>query len=217
VFWACSKALIADYTHTNADNNEPSQQSHLLTRSGSTNGAIKLVTLTMGGNDVEFPYVMITCLVITNCQNKENGIVTALIDHTEPRLRQLYQEILHDAPNAQVFVLGYPRIIDTKPSLACQAAGIQPGEAVWFASKAAELDTAISNAVIQAGDPSRLHYVSTLNAFSGGQACSRSGSTDGAYMNGVVPGHLLTYSFHPTESGQEILASVLAHAVRHKA
>ena len=216
-FWACSGAIIADYTHRNADKNEPSQQSHLLTSGGVPNAAIKLISLTMGGNDVEFPYVMISCLAIPNCQDTENPIVTALINHTEPRLRQLYQEILHDAPNAQVFVLGYPAILDTKPSADCQAHGIQPGEAKWIDSKAAELDTAISDAVTQAGDPSRLHYVSTLNAFAGGQACSISGSTNGPYMNGVILKPDYHYSFHPNQAGQEILASVLAHAVRHEA
>ncbi len=167
----------------------------------------------MGGNDVEFPSVMLTCLVITNCQDTYDLAITALINHTEPRLRRLYQEILHDAPNAQVFVLGYPRILAPHPSYACQVAGIQPGEAAWFDRKAPQLDDAISHAVSEAGHPSRLHYVSTLNAFAGGEACSRSGSTGGAFMNGIVARHPV-YSFHPNRAGQEILASLLAHAVR---
>lgn len=212
-FWACSGAIIADYTHPNADNNEPSQQSHLLNPDGSPNSSISLVTLTMGGNDVEFPYIVSSCLAIVNCQFDYGLAITALINHTEPRLRRLYQGILHDAPKAQVFVLGYPRILATHPSYVCQVAGIQPGEATWFDRKASQLDAAISRAVSEAGHPSRLHYVSTLNAFAGGEACSRSGSTGGAFMNGIVARHPV-YSFHPNKAGQEILASLLAHAVR---
>jgi lysophospholipase L1-like esterase len=213
VFAACSGAIIADFYHPNAHNHEPSQQSYLVNANGSPNTSVRLVMLTIGGNDVEFPYVMATCLALPECQKVENPIITALINHTEPRLRQLYQRILHDAPNAQIFVLGYPKIIATHPSLVCQADGIQPGEATWFDRKAVELDAAVRLAVSEAGTPSRLHYISTLNAFAGGKACSRSGSTGGTYMNGIVARHYM-YSFHPNKAGQEILASLLAHAVR---
>jgi lysophospholipase L1-like esterase len=175
------------------------------------------VTLTIGGNDVQFVPIAATCLAIADCQTKWGPIVTGLIAHTEPRLRKLYQEILRDAPNAQVYVLGYPHIIDKHPSLACQHVigydGIQPDEAAWIARMVTKLDDAISQAVSEAGSPSRLHYVSTLNTFSGGEACSRSGSTGGAYMNGVVFRHP-KYSFHPNRDGHVLLASALAHAVR---
>jgi hypothetical protein len=219
-FWACSGAIIADYYHPNLKNHESSQQVRLLNLDGSPNTDIKLVTLTMGGNDIEFPSLILGCLLpgVNNCQNQLAGATTLLINHTEPRLRDLYKQILHDAPNAQVFVLGYPRIIATHPSSACQLAGLQPGEAAWASSVASQLDQAIGSAVSQAGAPSRLHYVSTLNAFAGGEACSRSGSTGGTYMNGIValpPSHQV-YSFHPNQAGQEILASFLAHAVRRR-
>jgi lysophospholipase L1-like esterase len=211
-FWACSGAIIADYTHPNAKNNEPSQQSHLLRPDGSPDSSIALVSLTMGGNDVEFPSVMFSCTRILKCEKLEDPIVTLLINHTEPRLAQLYGEILRDAPKARIFVLGYPRIVASIPSLKCQLAGIEPSEATWFNKKAAQLDNAISKAVSQVAN-ARLHFVSTLNAFAGGEACSRSGSTGGTYMNGVDLTHI-EYSFHPNQAGQEILASLLAHAVR---
>ena len=213
-FWACSGAIIADYTHPNADNNEPSQQSHLLNPNGTPDGRIRLVSLTMGGNDIQFPKVIAYCLTVPSCEIPEDPIVTKLINHTEPRLVTLYGQILHDAPKAQVFVLGYPRIIASVPSPPCMAAGIDAGEAVWFGAKAAQLDNAIKRAVSQV-DAKRLHYVDTLKAFSGGEACSRIGSTSGTYMNGLMFRHPV-YSFHPTKAGQQIFASLLAQAVAGK-
>ena len=142
-FWACSGAIIADYTHSNAKNNEPSQQSHLLRADGSPGSSIGLVSLTMGGNDVEFPSVMFSCSRIFKCQNIEDPIITGLINHTKPRLAQLYGQILHDAPKAQIFVLGYPHIIASSPSLACQLWGIEPQR---------------GNVVQQKGGPARQCY-----------------------------------------------------------
>jgi GDSL-like Lipase/Acylhydrolase family len=209
-FVACSFATISNFYHGNFLNHEPPQQSYLLYQ-GKPNTKIRLVMFTMGGNDIEFPAVMLWCVTHTNCQDYMAGPVEGLIDYTQPRLVRLYKQILIDAPNAKVFVLGYPSIVATHPSFACQLGGIQPGEAAWFAKVAVELDAAIGSAVRRVNS-SRLHYVSALNAFAGGQACSRSGTTDGTYVNGekIPP----VYSFHPTRAGQEILASLIAHAVR---
>jgi hypothetical protein len=212
-FWACSGAIVADFTHPNANNHEPSQESHLLNADGSPNGSIKLVTLTMGGNDIEFPFITESCLLITNCQFDYSLAIKTLINHTAPRLTEVYRQILHDAPNAQVYVLGYPRIVALHPSYICQVDGIQPGEAAWFASVATQLDNAVSHAVSAVGSPGRLHYISTLNSFAGGEACSKSGSTGGGFVNGIVARHPV-YSFHPNQAGQVIFASLLAHAVR---
>jgi lysophospholipase L1-like esterase len=204
-FWACSGAIIADYYHANVNDHEPAQRSHL-------NSSVTLVSLTMGGNDVEFPYIMGACLTLVNCQNAVGPAITLLINSTEPRLRALYSQILTDAPNAQVYILGYPRIVAASPSLVCQASGLQASETTWIDSKVAQMDAAISQAISEVKNP-RLHYVSTLHAFDGGEACSTSGSTGGSYMNGIVAGHPF-YSFHPNRAGQVLLASALAHAVR---
>lgn len=80
-----------------------------------------LVTITVGGNDVGFGPVLQTC---TFAESDRTCI--AAVDAAEAysrsvlpgRLARTYAEIRGAAPDAQVIVLGYPRLFDLAPSCA---------------------------------------------------------------------------------------------------
>jgi lysophospholipase L1-like esterase len=199
-FWACSGAVIDNFM-TTGQNGEPAQLSHL-------NAQDSLVSLTLGGNDVGFPTVMEKCLAITNCQNSGFAArVPAKEQATAQTLVSVYRAILSAAPNAQVYVLGYPQFLAAHLSRTCQLEGLDPKEDLWIRLQTANFDTLISQAVLSV-QSSRIHFVDTLNDFAGNEACSPSG----ADVNGLNARHP-EYSFHPTQTGQALLAVSLSNAV----
>jgi lysophospholipase L1-like esterase len=87
----------------------------------------RVVTITIGGNDLDFVDVMNSCLAATptgpilktkqkTCKASfvKNGVDTLasrITDTVGPRLRRTFATIRSDAPNAKVFVLGYPALM----------------------------------------------------------------------------------------------------------
>jgi lysophospholipase L1-like esterase len=199
-FVACSGARIANMYPNKGQHGETDQLDTL-------NDDDALVTLTIGGNDVQFPLLIKSCVVLAACYLADNVPTRGLIAHTVKRLLHLYQEVLKRAANAQIYVLGYPEFFSHSPSFLCN--GIDRLEADWITKMENLMDEGIHN-VIKKINSHRLHYVDTAKAFAGGELCS---SGKPVYVNGVIKSHL-QYSFHPTAAGQDRLAQVLAEAVR---
>jgi lysophospholipase L1-like esterase len=200
-FVACSGAKIANFYPGKGQYNETAGQLSALS------SKTKLVALTIGGNDVQFAPLLATCAAVANCQFYD-PVVSSLIKHTGPRLTALYKEILQRAPNAQIYILGYPHLVANKVSLSCRAQQLTNLEAQWINAKTDLLDEAIKDAVSGISSP-RMRYVDTTTAFAQGEACS----TTHQFVNELTPAHI-EYSFHPTKAGQLLLASRLAHVVR---
>jgi lysophospholipase L1-like esterase len=200
-FVACSGAKIGNFYH--GQNRERSQLSSL-------DDTTKLISLTVGGNDIEFANITRYCFFDLRCQQRLNVPTRALIAYTSPRLKKLYQSILEEAPNADIYVLGYPRFFSPNPSIFCN--GIDVSEARWMNRMTDKLNQQILNQVKSLHNK-RLHYVDTANAFAGGELCS---SDSPVYMNGTIAAHR-EYSFHPTERGQGMLAGRLFDAVEETA
>jgi lysophospholipase L1-like esterase len=196
-FVACSGARIANFYPGKGQYTEQSGQLAALDLHDS------VVSLTIGGNDVEFAPLMGTCVILPACFLADVA-TRKLIKLTVKRLRPLYDSVLRYAPNAQVYVLGYPRFFSGHPSLLCY--GIDRLEAEWITRMEGLLDDGIHKDIQENGSR-RLHFVDTANAFAGGELCSHGK----AYMNGVVIAHR-EYSFHPTALGQQQLAKRLAAA-----
>jgi GDSL-like Lipase/Acylhydrolase family len=200
-FVACSGAKIANFYPGKGQKGEARGQLAVL------NGNDSLVSLTVGGNDVAFPSLIKSCVVLQACEVPLNVPTRLLIKHTIGRLKNLYKTILSDAPNAQVYVLGYPDFFSPHPSLLCN--GIDVTEAKWITKMENLLNKGIS-ITISGLKNSRLHFVDTASAFAGGEMCS---SKKSLYMNGIIRKHL-EYSFHPTALGQQQLADRLSKAIR---
>lgn len=198
--WACSGARIADFYPGQGQWDEPGQ----LDRLGDDVG---LVTLSVGGNDLQFALVLGSCLLTRRCDRTLAGPAALLLRHTEGRLADLYREVLRRAGRAEVFVVGYPRFVAAVPGPWCRLQGLDPFEARWLADRTAAFDAVAARVVTGIGNP-RLHYVSTLRAFAGGEACSARST----YVHQVVVRHPV-FSFHPTRAGQAILAREVTAAV----
>jgi lysophospholipase L1-like esterase len=195
-FAACSGARIADLLPGRGQHGEAGQLEQL-------DADTALVTLSIGGNDLQFAKVLVACFVVRNCHVPIGPLARNLREHTDDRLVALYRDVLTRAPRARVVVVGYPRFVAASPNPLCRLVGLEPAEARWLNAETESTDATIRRSVEDIADP-RLRYLSTLDAFAGGEAC---GST-GAYVSALVPRHL-GYSFHPTAAGHARLAERL--------
>lgn len=189
-FRACSGATTEDIQV--GMNGEPGQLDAL-----STNTDI--VTMSAGGNDVKFREFATECVVGTcDSASSQYQDTMDLIDTLLPgNLEDLYDDIRLAAPNADVYVVGYP---DESPDTSVDCTFLSNGEKVAVSTVAVELKNTILAAV--EGADEGFYYVDPLDAespFWGHELC-----TEDPYFNHAsIP---LVYSFHPNIYGQEAYA-----------
>jgi lysophospholipase L1-like esterase len=79
---------------------------------GALNSATDLVTLTVGGNDIGFAFLVIHCIALPNwflCDQQISQSKSDISNKLAGKLNTLYAEIHNRAPNSLVAVTGYPR------------------------------------------------------------------------------------------------------------
>ena len=177
-FVACSGA-----TTTDVINNQISALS----------SATTLVSVTIGGNDVGFSNVMITCVLgsTSDCVNAVNQAEAEARSQLPGALNTLFGDISARAPNATVVVTGYPEFYDLSKSSGC--IGLSTTDRTALDGGADVLDSVIQAAT--AGHAG-FAYAEIRPAFSGHEICDSSSwlhSVD--WLN-------LGDSYHPTASGQ---------------
>ncbi|HET7246527.1 MAG TPA: SGNH/GDSL hydrolase family protein [Streptosporangiaceae bacterium] len=154
--------------------------------------ATTLVSVTIGGNDVGFSNVMITCVLgsTSDCVNAVNQAEAQARSQLPGALSTLFGDIKARAPNARVVVIGYPEFYDLSRSSGC--IGLSTTDRTALDGGADLLDSVISTAAGQAG----FAYAEVRSGFTGHEICDSSSwlhSVD--WLN-------LGDSYHPTASGQ---------------
>jgi lysophospholipase L1-like esterase len=152
------------------------------------NPGTDLVTLTIGGNDVGFATAMITCTLgsTADClaavnQGRDYARTTLPGD-----LDATYANIRTMAPNAKVYVLGYPRLFE-ETATCSGGPGLTKRQAINQAAD--ELSGIIADRAGRAG----FRYVDARPTFAGHGICAAT-----AWIN---PFGLSLGSFHPTAAG----------------
>ena len=150
-------------------------------------GSEDLVTVTIGGNDVGFADIMITCSLSTTraCVNAVNRGIHSAKTALPARLDATYATIRGRAPHATVVVLGYPRIVEPGGSClnATKIGAINRG--------ADALDAVIADRAAAAG----VRYVDPRARFAGHGACAAQ-----PWINPFTTVRLVE-SFHPNATG----------------
>lgn len=155
----------------------------------SLSAATDVVTITIGGNDVALGDQVSTCLLWgdISCRQRVDQ-VKASLPTTLAGVDQAYAAIRAAAPNAQVYVLGYPRLFDTAaicfvPLVPSQASRKILNESVD------NLNAALAQRAVAAG----FTFVDARTTFDGHGVCSST-----PWINGVasLPGPL-----HPNTRG----------------
>jgi lysophospholipase L1-like esterase len=123
-----------------------------------------LVTVTIGGNDVGFADIMITCSLSTTgaCVTAVNRGIHSARTALPARLEATYAKIRSRAPDATVVVLGYPRLVD--PGASC----LNATKIAALGRGADALDAVIAGRAAAAG----FRYVDPRARFAGHGACA---------------------------------------------
>lgn len=202
---ACDGARTIDMYFT--QNNRGAEDRQL----NYVNGRTRLVTLTIGGNDLDFVPIVKSC-ILSDCSGAPL-ITPAKASTLQDDLVRLYAQIRSQMRRGgRLVVLNYPAFLpnprdgaDVLPSVTrCPAVNSQitTAELNRIYEAAAQLSNIISGAIAQLGDPN-VRFVDVLDAFRGHRICS-----DFEWANGV---NLLDIpeTFHPNDRGYVEMASQL--------
>ncbi len=222
-----------------------------------------IVTVTIGGNDLGFADVAQTCVAesaqgpllldvlgadLPNCKQFYASVVDGieldrlkyLLDNTvTPALDETFALIREKAPNAEVFVIGYPAITPdaaNQPAGGCFSSPLGTGpnpfeppfpanafpftevDTLYLHGTEARLDAAIGASAEAHG----AHYISTLPLTQTHSACAPDGE---AFISGITlsstggtptpdPGLFVALgALHPNEAGVGFLAEQVSQAV----
>lgn len=162
----------------------------------------KVITMTIGGNDVNFGNRIRGCVTL-GCDDAEAAI-NADIDAVEETLFETYRELRQAAPNADIIVGGYPGVVHRYSSdsnnVGCTR--LNNVERQIINRAASRLNSRIMSAAEAAGVWHVGQGVQVL--FEGKNACADTEwvhSVNGEW-GGEVLGIIDAKSFHPNDTGQ---------------
>ncbi|MET7898581.1 SGNH/GDSL hydrolase family protein [Streptomyces mirabilis] len=219
---SCSGATTTDLTapqHTGNGTN-PAQ---LATLSAS----VRLITLGIGGNDIGFSSMITTCVTTgvlfkvadkfadisgkAPCKEKYstggNGTdeVARKIHATGDRLTRSLHEIKQRAPQAQVYVIGYPAILPAEGTDCGNKLPLAPGDVTFLRKKTQQLNTMLSERAKAAG----AGFVDTFAPSTGHDACSPAATR---WIEPLRPSSPAA-AVHPNERGEQGMATAVLHAL----
>ncbi|MGI3781031.1 MAG: SGNH/GDSL hydrolase family protein [Janthinobacterium lividum] len=212
----------------------------LATQVSSLRAETRTVTLTVGGNDAGFATVVAACLhspdrrlqavldqgaqwrAATKAGAQRRiaflgGPAAAPQDRTVPLVRVL-SEVARRAPDAEILVTGYPRLLGSRPTPQGHRASdalplfVAEQDAAWMTAQSEALDAAVAAGVERAQATGvRARYVDVTAAFDGHALSDR----EAPWVNGVVLASLGSLvpdasSFHLTAEGSAAYAAAIA-------
>jgi lysophospholipase L1-like esterase len=209
-FHACTGAVTADIW----EHPQPHRRGQR-TQTDYVSPTDRLVTITIGGNDLGFASVLLRCLLPDNCTTTKLGNVVPKVDGRlsaiQAHLERVYTAIRAAMDRSGYLVVaGYPHIFTPGPNSGCKHF-ISSGEAAWVNGTVdranAKIEAAVASAQASAGN---VFYVEVENEFDGHELC-----TDSPWLYGIaVSRHegptLVKGSYHPTEKGQHAYATAFA-------
>lgn len=204
---SCSGADSANVTST-------SQYPGVAPQVDALSSSTRLVTLTDGGNDNDlFVSALLDCGAIdildvfnigSPCKAVYGNTFVSEVNSDASTIEHTFATVKADAPNAQVYVLGYPDILPS--SGGCYpTVPLTNGDTSYLNTLELDLNAAIQAGAAQAG----VHFVSDYSQFEGHGACA-SGSNQ--WINAIIPtsGGI---SVHPNATGEQQMADILESAL----
>lgn len=240
-FVACSGARHYNILRTGQNGELPQIQHGYLDQHTS------LVALSIGGNDARFADVIMECITaLTVCNNnsidavdpdtgrKIEGQETGPMDEwapkwlneqIRPRLADMLGELHRKAPNAEIVLMGYPKLLE---GLGQCVLGVGTEEAPWLNEVADVLANEMKGAV---ADANREHNANAVfsdprDEFAGKAICGDPETVHGIVLSGHseadnrdwewLPGNVAPSmkSFHPKIAGARLYADSLQNTLR---
>jgi lysophospholipase L1-like esterase len=186
---SCAGATTADLVSTLA--------------SGVLDGGPRVVTISSGGNDGGlFSALLRACAGGSGtCADYVDGQVPDTLARTADDLAGLLEQVTAAAPDAQVILVGYPRI--APESGTCATIGIRDTAPVL------EAETALDAALAKAAGSADVPYVSLRAGSLGHDACAGAE----AWTNGISAPTGDGIVFHPNARGMAAVADIVAQTV----
>ena len=156
----------------------------------------KVVTITIGGNDVGFAPVLAACVrgdCVSNVAEGERQILTTL----PGRLATTYRAVEAADPRARLVVVGYPRLFPTDASAVTGCPWLSDAERTSLNEASALLNAVIAAEAWLAGAT----FVDVSGASAGHELCT----ADSWFVPLTDPG-----GAHPTIEGQHAIADIVA-------
>ena len=174
-FVACAGAVTSDVINT---------------QSTSLTTDTKLVTITIGGNDIGFTNLIIACTTL-GCASQIASSNAQITNTLPAKLNSTFATIKAKAPNARVVVLGYgnPFAVPAKTCLA--ATGVSASEETSLTALVGNLDNTIKARALAYG----FSYADVNPYWSGHDVCAGN-----PFTNGLTLLHTAD-SYHPTRNG----------------
>ncbi|MEA2190809.1 MAG: hypothetical protein QOI73_930 [Solirubrobacteraceae bacterium] len=164
----------------------------------------RLVTITVGGNDAGFLAVFSTCLLrpAATCDRRVAKAERYVRGELAGRLGHVYDAIRRRAPDADVVVAGYPRLVERGPW--CGEFGKLDDREQRRLNEAADLLATVMAAEVRRHPGFR--FVDARAAFAGHGACADEPWINASRSPGI-------YSFHPNVRGYVEYARLIKRAL----
>lgn len=175
----------------------------------------KVITLTAGGNDVDFGKKIQSCIdprvSILTCDWAKNEMDTlgSQIKGQFDQLVELYKELKAASPGSKIYAIGYPQFITDAEPAAC---GLNAGAIDLDERRMVVRATQYMNEVIEAAArKAGVKYVDISQALNGGKMCEK----HQIYMTGIV-GLGEQESYHPNKFGHTVIFVEIAKQLNHE-
>ena len=170
--------------------------------------------MSIGGNDAEFQGVIVSCAILSECHSHQADDGTTYAQRIErrindivgPEVTDLLDEIHGEAPNAQVLLMGYPKLFSGRCEVITTLT-LSESEVAWMNYLAGVLADRLGRAAADANAQAGSNYVTFTDprpAFEGKGIC---GSPENIHAGVLTPtgGDMLAIgsqqSFHPKAEG----------------
>jgi len=223
IFRACSGAVVPNVFDIVQDHGGVLNTQGLQVEPDIAGDDVTLVTLTMGGNDVDFAKVLSFCYFKgPDCSELPYKSYEHLRDWVDARLGDLKVDLvnlygrLRDAfPRARILVLGYSALFPLKaPPIYRDRGGLCNALfGNWTAPEREAIRNAgfnLSRVILEATQAAGadIEYVDISSHFAGHEPCS----TGGEWIRfvGVLNRQVRDSSFHPLADGQRMMARIVS-------
>jgi len=168
-----------------------------------------MVTLQIGGNNIGFSDIIVHCttLSLTNpfgspCKDHYTSGGTdklrAKINAAATKVAAVLQGIHADAPNARVFLVGYPVILPNSGSGCWPLVPIAFGDVPYLRG----VEKALNSMLAAVAAANNATFVDTYTASIGHDVCRAPGTK---WVEGLIPTSLAA-PFHPNQLGEQSMA-----------
>lgn len=232
--WACSGAVIKDLSDDEVSTTKPPWDDPakitfdgLPTSDEELTSALErvkqeqpdLVTIGIGGNDMQFTKVLEECVkataTLSSCATEKNPeLMERLAELQETGAwTKLFDRIREAAPAAHVVVVGYAHFYKAEEVFdVCLDAGVRRSDQIWINWLIKKLNDALALEASKAG----FQYVDIYDVSTGHELCE--GPGEERYMHGLIPGSsgespVYSESYHPTAYGHELVAQRILDAL----